>query len=73
MFTNAEVYMKRQLSLIAIFLILLFLLPLNTLLATDIDTKDYNPDNITTNSPSILLMDAKTGNILYPKNIFEKM
>lgn len=67
-------YMK-QLSRIVIFTIIFMMLivPLNTVLATDINTEDYNPDNIKTNSPSILLMDAKTGNILYSKNAFEQM
>ena len=51
---------------------IMILLPMNTILATDIDKTDYNPDNITTNSPSVLLMDAKSGNILYSKNIYER-
>ena len=60
----------KQLRTIVIFTIIfiMFLLPINTILAADIDTTDYNPDNITTNSPSVILMDAKTGKILYSKN-----
>lgn len=45
----------------------------NAIVANDsIDTSDYNPDNLKTNSDSVLLMDVKTGNILYSKNAFEK-
>lgn len=64
----------KQLRSIVIFTIIfiMFLLPINTILAADIDTTDYNPDNITTNSPSVILMDAKTGKILYSKNAFEQ-
>lgn len=51
---------------------IMILLPMNIILASDIDKTDYNPDNITTNSPSVLLMDAKSGNILYSKNIHER-
>ena len=49
----------------------LIIMPI-TILATDINTNDYNPDNITTNSPSVILMDAKTGKILYSKSAFEQ-
>lgn len=64
----------KQLKSIVIFTIIIFLLilPLNISLAVDIDTSDYNPDNLTTNSDSIILIDAKTGNILYSKNAYEK-
>lgn len=64
----------KQLRNLVIFTIIfiLFILPINTVLATDIDTEDYNPDNITTKSPVVLLMDAKSGKILYSKNAFEK-
>lgn len=63
----------KQLKSIVIYTIIIFLLILPiTVLATDIDKSDYNPDNLTTNSESVLLMDATTGNILYSKNIFEK-
>ena len=63
----------KQLKSIVIYTIIIFLLILPvTGLATDIDKSDYNPDNLTTNSESVLLMDATTGNILYSKNIFEK-
>ena len=54
-----------------IFIMLIF--PINTILATDTKTKNYNPDNINTNSPSIILMDAKTGKILYSKDALKKM
>ena len=43
------------------------------ILATEIDTTDYNPDNLTTKSPSVILVDAKTGKILYSKDAFKKM
>src|SRR5699024_6096710 len=64
----------KQLKSIVIFTIIIFLLilPLNISLAVDIDTSDYNPDNLTTNSDSIILIDAKTGNILYTKKDYEK-
>lgn len=61
----------RYIVIFTIFFIMI-LLPMNTILASDIDKTDYNPDNITTNSPSVLLMDAKSGNILYSKNIYER-
>ena len=64
----------KQLKSIVIYTIIIFLLILPvTVLATDIDTSDYNPDNLTTNSESVLLMDATTGNILYSKNTSERM
>ena len=64
----------KQLRSIVIFTIIfiMFLLPINTILAANIDTNDYNPDSITTTSPSVILMDAKTGKILYSKNAFEQ-
>ena len=64
----------KQLRKIAIFTIIfmMIIMPI-TILAADINTNDYNPDNITTNSPSAILMDAKTGKILYSKNAFEPM
>lgn len=64
----------KQLKSIVVFTIIfiMFLLPINTILAADINTNDYNPDNITTNSPSVLLMDPETGKILYSKNAFEQ-
>lgn len=49
------------------------MIPINPVLATDIEKQDYNPDNITTNSPSVLLVDANTGKILYSKNAFKRM
>ena len=52
---------------------IIMILPINTVLATDVKTEDYNPDNITTNSPSVLLMDANTGKILYSKDAFKRM
>lgn len=63
----------KQLRKIIIFtlIFIMMILPI-TILAADINTDDYNPDNITTNSPSVILMDAKTGKILYSKNAFEK-
>lgn len=64
----------KQLKSIVVFTIIfiMLLLPINTILATDINTSDYNPDNVTTNSPSILLMDAESGKILYSKNANEQ-
>ena len=65
----------KQLKRIVIFtlIFMMIILPINILLAADIDTNDYNPDNITTNSPSVILMDANTGKILYSKDAFSKM
>lgn len=64
----------KQLKLVLLFTIIfiMFLMPTNIILAANINTEDYNPDNIKTNSPSVILMDAKTGKILYSKNAFEK-
>lgn len=62
----------KQLKKIVFFTIMILLLPY-MVFATDINKEDYNPDNIDTNSESVLLMDAKTGNILYSKNAFERM
>ena len=67
----------KRLSKIVIFtiifsLILLIILPMNYLLAADTNNGNFNPDNLTTASPSVLLMDASSGNLLYAKNIFEK-
>ena len=64
--------MKQLKSILILTIIVLLLLPASLSLAVDIDTSDYNPDNLTTNSDSIILMDAKTGNILYSKNAYEK-
>ena len=64
--------MKRLKQIIIItFIFLILAIPISNIYATDIVT-DYNPDNITTNSPSVILMDASTGKILYSKNAFEK-
>lgn len=64
----------KRLKAVVIFTIIFILLflPISTVLATDIDKSDYNPDNLETNSPSVLLMDANTGKILYSKNAFER-
>ena len=67
--------LMKQLKSIVIFTIIIFLLILPiTAFAADIDTNldNYNPDNLTTSSGSVLLMDASTGNILYSKDIFER-
>lgn len=64
--------MKQLKSIVILTIIVLLLLPASLSLAVDIDTSDYNPDNLTTNSDSVILMDAKTGNILYSKNAYEK-
>ena len=65
----------KQLKRIAFFAIIFMMIasPINTLLAADIDTNDYNPDNINTNSPSAILMDTKTGKILYSKDAYTTM
>ena len=59
-------------NLIHIFtvLILLSFVFANSVMATT-TTKDVNIDDIKTNSPSCILMDAKTGEILYAKNAYE--
>ena len=62
----------KQLRNIVLFTIVFILLISPILLATDINTEDYNPDNISTNSPSIILMDAVSGKVLYSKNAFER-
>lgn len=64
----------KQLKSLIIFIVILviFFLPINVAFATNIDTSDYNPDKIKTNSPSVILTDANTGKILYSKNAFEK-
>ena len=64
----------KQLKKIVFFTIIfiMLLLPINTILAANIDTKDINPDKLTTKSTSILLIDPETGKILYSKNAFEK-
>ena len=65
--------MKRLKSVVIFTIIfILLVLPISTVLATDIDKSDYNPDNLETNSPFVLLMDANTGKILYSKNAFER-
>ena len=40
---------------------------------SNISQKDININDITTNSSSCLLMDVKTGKIIYAKNAYEKM
>lgn len=64
----------KQLKSLIIFIVILviFFLPINVAFATNIDTSDYNPDKIKTNSPSVILTDANTGKILYSKSAFEK-
>ena len=64
----------KQLRSILFFTIVFILLisPINVLLAADISTEDYNPDNLSTNSPSIILMDAVSGKVMYSKNAFER-
>ena len=64
--------MKQLRKIIIFTLIFIMIIMPITILAADINTDDYNPDNITTTSPSVILMDAKTGKILYSKNAFEK-
>lgn len=59
---------KRIVLITIIFMIIL--LPFTKVLAADINTNDYNPDNIITKSKAALLVDAKTGKILYSKNAY---
>lgn len=65
---------KRLKSLIHIFIIFILLsfIFVNPILAVN-SSKDVNINDIKTNSPSCLLMDAKTGEILYSKNAYDKM
>ena len=59
-----------------VFITIIFMiifLPFARVMADDINTNDYNPDNISTKSESALLLDAKTGKILYSKNAFTPM
>lgn len=65
----------KQIKSIVIFTIIfiMILMPINTLLALEIDKTNYNPDNLITKSPSIILVDAKTGKILYSKDAFKRM
>ena len=58
--------------IILTFIFLVLAIPIFTVYAADIATTDYNPDEITTNSPSVILMDAASGKILYSKDAFEK-
>lgn len=61
----------QKIIIFTIIFILLFSF-INVLLGVEVNTKNYNPDGIATNSSSVLLMDAKTGKILYSKNANEK-
>lgn len=66
--------MRRTKQIVFITIIFIFfLLPFTRVLATDIDTKDYNPDNISIKSESAILIDSNTGQILYSKNAYEKL
>ena len=58
---------------IVIFTIIFIMILMPIILATEIDKTDYNPDDLTTKSPSIILVNAKTGKILYSKDAFKKM
>lgn len=60
-------------TLIIFIILILIILATNTVFAAEIDKTNYNPDNIKTNSPSIILLDAKTGKILYSKDAFKRM
>ena len=57
----------RQIVFITI-IFMIILLPFAKVLAVDIDSNNYNPDNISTKSNAVLLVDTKTGKILYSKN-----
>ena len=66
--------MKRLCKILIILIILILIIsPINIVLAVEINETDYNPDNLETNSPSIILVDAKTGKILYSKDAFKRM
>lgn len=63
-------------TLLILFLIIITLLSfIHPVLAVDSNNsqKDININDITTNSSSCLLMDSKTGKIIYAKNAYEKM
>lgn len=63
-------------TLLILFLIIITLLGfIHPVLAVDSNNsqKDININDITTNSSSCLLMDSKTGKIIYAKNAYEKM
>ncbi len=63
-------------TLLILFLMIITLLGfIHPVLAVDSNNsqKDININDITTNSSSCLLMDAKTGKIIYAKNAYEKM
>ena len=63
-------------TLLILFLIIITLFGfIHPVLAVDSNNsqKDININDITTNSSSCLLMDAKTGKIIYAKNAYEKL
>lgn len=67
---------KLKHTLLILFLLIITLFGfINPVFADDsnISQKDININDITTNSSSCLLMDAKTGKIIYAKNAYEKM
>ncbi len=53
--------------------LMMIILPITRAQAVYINSNDYNPDNITTESKSLILVDATSGKILYSKNAFERM
>ena len=63
--------MKQLKQIIIVSFIFLFL-SISVTYATDIDNTDYNPDKLSTDSPSVILMDASSGKILYSKNAYER-
>ena len=62
----------KQLRKIVFFTTIFIFSLIHVLLAADIEAKDYNPDNISTKSPSVILLDVNSGKILYSKNSFER-
>lgn len=62
--------LKNLIHIFTVLILLSFVLA-NPIMATT-NSKDVNIDDINTNSPSCILMDAKTGEILYAKNAYEK-
>ncbi len=63
--------LKHFTLLLIVFILLSFILT-NPALATDI-SPDINIDKVNTNSSACLLIDAKSGKILYAKNAYKKM
>ena len=63
--------LKNSILMLIIFILLSFVW-IRPIFATDVSS-DINIDEVTTNSPSCLLMDAKSGKILYSKDAEKKL